>query len=325
MKAILLTRYGSPDAFKPGEIPIPAPKADEIRIKVHAATVTAGDCEMRRFDFPVLFWLPLRLYMGVFKPRKKILGQELSGVVDAVGDQVSRFKVGDRVLAATMFRFGAYAEYQCVPEKYAIAHIPDTLTFAQAAAVPVGALNAQHFVRLAKLNKDKKILIYGTSGSIGTYAVQLAKRTGAEVTAVCSTSKLELVKSLGADYLIDYTQQDFTQNGQQYDAILDTVGKSPFSDSLKSLTENGLYILANPRLSDMLRGLWRNLISSQKVIFNMAAQSNDELQELIPLLADGRLKVVIDRSYPLDQLADAHRYVELGHKAGNVIISIRAE
>ena len=263
MKAIVCTKYGPPDALQLKEGEKPTPKDNEILIRVYAATVTAGDCEMRRFDMPILFWLPLRIYMGLFKPRKNILGQELAGEVESVGREVTQFRPGDQVFAATGFVLGAYAEYVCLPDKNSMgitmAAKPANMGYEEAAAVPVGGLNALHFLKKANVQQGKKILIYGTSGSIGTFAVQLAKHLGAEVTGVCSAGKMDLVKSLGADKVIDYTKEDFTQNGETYDVIFDTVGKSPFTRSLGSLKRDGVYLLANPRLSGMLRGLWTSM------------------------------------------------------------------
>lgn len=323
MKAMVQTAYGPPDVLELREIERPTPKDNEILIKVRAATVTAGDCELRRFEIMPLFWLPLRLYFGILKPRgTRVLGQELSGEVEAVGKDVTRFKPGDHVFGSTGLRLGAYAEYACVPEKSALAIKLPNISFEQAAGVPVGGQNALHFLRLAEIQPGQQVLIYGASGSIGTFAVQLAKYFGAEVTAICSTGKIEMVRSLGADHIIDYTREDFTKNGQRYDVIFDTIGKSPFAGCMQALNEGGAYIQANPKLSHLLRGPWASRRSNKRVILKFAGESADDLAILAELLEAGTLVSVIDRTYPLDQLIEAHRYVEQGHKAGNVVITV---
>ena len=323
MKAVICTKYGPPDVLEFKEIEKPVPTDNEVLIKVNATTVTAGDCEIRRFKIPILFWLPLRLYLGVIKPRVNILGQELAGEVEAVGKNVNNFKKGDRIFGLTGLRFGAYAQYVCLPDSFAIALKPENMTDEEAACVAVGGANALHFLKKAAIQPGQKVLIYGTSGSIGTFAVQLAKHYGAEVTGVCSTDKVELVKELGADKIIDYKKENFTRNGESYDVIFDTVGKSPFFGSLKSLAENGLYILTNPSLWDMIRGLWVSLASRKKVIFQFASESVDALKYLKELIEAGKITSVIDRCYPLEKMAEAHRYVEEGHKKGNVIVAVK--
>ena len=325
MKAVVHTRYGPPEVLQLREVEKPAPKNSEVLVKVHAATVTAGDCELRRFDIMPLFWLPLRLLMGVRKPRgTKILGQEIAGEVEVVGKDVSRFKIGDQVFGSTGLRFGAYAEYACLSEKSTLAIKPAKLSYEESAGIPVGGQNALHFLRLAEIQPGQQVLIFGSSGSIGTFAVQLAKYFGAEVTAVCSTGKIEPVKSLGADHIIDYTQQDFTRDGRSYDVIFDTIGKSPFSGSMRSLNEGGSYLQANPRLSDMVRGPVASRRSGKRVILKFAGESAEDLAFLAGLIEAGKLVTAIDnRRYPLEQIVEAHRYVELGHKAGNVIVTAR--
>ena len=266
MKAIVFTKYGPPEVLQLKQVEKPVPRDKEVLVKVYAATATAGDCEIRRFDMPVLFWLPIRLYMGLIKPRIRILGQELAGVVESVGKDVKEFCKGDQVFAPTDARFGAYAEYKCVACTSALAHKPANMTYEEAAAVPVGGLNALHFLRKANIQRGQKVLIYGSTGSIGTFAVQLARYFGAKVTAVCSTTNSDLVKSLGADMVIDYTKEDFSKNGESYDVIFETVGKSSFSRGIKSLKKNVLYLLANPGLSQTLRPLWTSKASSKNVV-----------------------------------------------------------
>jgi NADPH:quinone reductase-like Zn-dependent oxidoreductase len=323
MKAIVLTKYGSPDVLKLKELEKPTPKDNEILIKIYATTATGGDCEIRKFKIPILFWLFLRIYVGIIKPRGNfILGQELAGEIEAVGKNVKRFKQGDSIFGTPGMGFGAYAQYICLPENRMLALKPANMTYEQAAVIPMGGYNALHFLRKANIQSGQKALIYGASGSIGTIAVQLAKYFGAEVTGVCSTTNLELVKSLGADKVIDYTKEDFTQSDEIYDVIFDVPGKSPFSGSLSSLKKNGLYVLANPSLLDIIRGLWTSITSSKKVITEFASEKIEDLVFLKELIEKGKIKSAIDRRYPLEQTAEAHRYVENGHKKGNVVITV---
>ena len=322
MKAVVYTKYGQPEVLQLKQVEKPVPRDNEVLVKVYAATATAGDCEIRRFDMPVLFWLPIRLYMGLIKPRIQILGQELAGVVESVGKDVKDFSKGDQVFAPTDARFGAYAEYKCMPSTSALALKPANMTYEEAAAVPVGGLNALHFLRKGNIQRGQQVLIYGSTGSIGTFAVQLASYFGAEVTAVCSTTNLDLVKSLGADKVIDYTKEDFSKNGKTYDVIFETVGKSSFSCGIQSLKKNGIYLLANPGLSPTLRGLWTAITSSKKVAIALASYRTEDLVFLKELIEEGKIKSVIDRCYPLEQVVEAHRYVEKGHKKGNVVITL---
>ena len=266
MKAIVFQKYGAPDVLQLEEVEKPAPKDDEVLIKIHAATVTAGDCELRSFTFPILFWLPLRIMFGLTGPRRKILGQELAGEIESVGKHVTLFKKGDQVFAPTDMNFGAYAEYTCLPSTNAIAMKPANMNYEEAAAVPTGGLNALHFLRKGNIRSGEKVLINGAAGSIGTAAIQIAKDFGAEVTGVDSTEKLEVLRTIGADHVIDYTREDFTKNGEAYDVILDVIGKSSFSRCVRSLKPNGRYLLAIPELSRMVRGLWTSMTSSKKVI-----------------------------------------------------------
>ncbi len=321
MKAIIWPKYGSPDVLELKEVEKPTPKDNEVLIKIVAATVFAGDCEMRSFDFPISFWLPLRILFGLRKPRIKILGQELAGEIEAVGIEVTQFKKGDQVFAPTDMSFGAYAEYICLPSTHPMAIKPTNMTYEEAATIPTGGLNALHFLRKGNIQSGQKVLIYGAAGGIGTFAVQIAKTFGAEVTAVDSTRKLDMLRSIGADHVIDYTQEDFTQNAETYDVIIDVVGKSSFSRSVRSLKQNGRYILGNPRLSGMIRGLWTSMISSKKVIIALAGYRTEDLIFLKELIEAGKIKSVIDRRYPLAQVAEAHRYVETGQKMGNVVIT----
>ena len=330
MKAIVWTKYGAPDVLQLREVEKPTPKDNEVLIRTHAATVTAGDCEARSMTIPVLYRLPMRLYMGLRKPtRTTILGQELAGEIEAVGKDVKRFKTGDQIFAATGMRMGANAEYSCLPEeptemKGALAIKPANMTYEEAAAVPVAGLEALHFLRQGHIQSGEKVLINGAGGSIGTFAVQLAKSFGAEVTGVDSAMKLDMLRTIGADHVIDYTQEDFTNNGQTYDVIFDVVGKTSFSRCIRSLTQNGRYLLANPGLSQMVRGPWTSMRSSKKVIIGAGNQKSEDLIVLKELIEAGKIISVIDRRYPLEQTAEAHRYVETGQKTGNVVITLES-
>ncbi len=322
MKAILWTKYGSPEVLQLGEVEKPTPKDNEVLIKIHATTVFAGDCELRRFQVQFLFWLPVRIIMGIRKPKKGIrLGHELAGEIESVGKDVTLFKKGDQVFAPTSIRMGAYAEYRCLPSTHPMAIIPANMTYDEAAGISVGGPNALHFLRKAKIQSGQKVLINGAAGSIGTYAVQIAKYFGAEVTCVDSTRKLNMLRAIGADQVIDYTQEDFTENGKTYDVIIDVVGKSSFSRSKRSLKKNGYYILGNPGLLQMLRGLLPSL-GGKKVIFALASYKTEDLIYLKELIEAGRIRTVIDRRYSLEQVPDAHRYVEKGYKTGNVVITV---
>ena len=264
----------------------------------------------------------MRIWLGPIRPRKKILGTELAGEIESVGKDVKQFKKGDQVFGSAGLGFGAYAEYKCLPEEGMVAIKPASMTFEEAAAVPFGGRDALHFLRKANIGSGQKVLINGAGGSIGTFAVQLARYYGAEVTVVDSTEKLDMLRSIGADRVIDYTKEDFTKSGQVYDVIFDVVGKSPFSGSIRSLKKKGFYLLANPGPLQMIRGAWTSMRSSKKVIFEAASQKTKDLIFLKRLIEVGKIKSVIDRRYPLEQMAEAHRYVETGQKKGNVVITV---
>jgi len=323
MKAIVYRKYGPPDVLQLKEVEKPFPKDDEILIKNYATTVTSGDLRLRSFELPSpLFWLPGRLYFGLIRPKKTILGTELAGEIEAVGKNIKLFKKGDQVFAYTGDGLGAYAEYICLPEDGVVVKKPANMTYEEAAAVPFGASTALYYLRdKVKVQSGHKILINGASGGVGTYAVQLAKYYGAEVTGVCSTTNLELVKSLGADKVIDYTKEDFTENGQSFDIILDTVGKTSFSRCKNSLTQTGVYLAVVLRLPELVQMLWTSMIGGRKVVGGIAPGRIEDLIFLKELIEAGRIKAVIDRRYSLVQIVEAHRYVEQGHKKGNVVIT----
>ena len=322
MKAVVCTRYGPPEVLKLKEIEKPTPKDNEILIKIHATTVSSGDMRMRSFNVPPLVWLPMQIFMGFRGPRKKILGMELAGEIESVGKDVKLFKKGDKIFGSSGGS-GAHAEYICLPEDAVITTKPANTTYEEAAAIFFGGITALHFLRKGNIKEGQKVLIYGASGAVGTYAVQLAKYFKAEVTGVCSTTNLDLVKSLGADKVIDYTKEDFTRNDKTYDIIFDTVGKSPFSGSIKSLNKKGIYLGAvHITLSPIVRGLWTSMTTGKKVIGGVAGEKTEDLNFLKRLIEEKEIKPVIDRKYPLNQIVEAHRYVDKGHKKGNVVITM---
>ena len=325
IKAILHTKFGSPDELQLKEVDKPVPKDNEVLIKVRATTVTSTDCNVRNFTFvPRVFQIPARLFMfGVFKPRVNILGIDLAGEIETIGKDVELFKVGDQVFGTPGMTFGAHAEFTSVPEDGVLTIKPENTTWEEAAAIFLGASTALFYLRdKGNIQAGHKILIYGASGAIGTYAVQLARYFGAEVTAVCSTTNMEMVKSLGADKVIDYTKEDFTEGRETYDLILDTVGKISYSRCKKSLKQKGIFLPVVMNLTELLQILWTSVTDGKKVKGGVAGESVEDLNFLKELTEAGELKPVIDRCYPLDQIAEAFRYVEKGHKKGNVAITV---
>lgn len=322
MKAAVYTKYGPPEVLKIKKIEKPTPQDNEILVKVHATSVTSGDTRVRGFRVPLSFWFFARIVLGFRGPKTKILGGELAGEIESVGKDVKNFKKGDQVFAYPGHHGGGYAEYTCLEEDSAVAIKPSNLKFKEAAAVPFGGNTALHFLKQAKLQKGQKVLIYGASGSVGTYAVQLAKYFGAEVTGVCSTVNIDLVKSLGADKVIDYNKDDFSKNGEIYDVIMDAVGKAPISACMRSLKGEGIYlqVVADPATSIKMK--WAGMNSSKILIGGTAIPESENLMFLKELIEAGKIKPVIDRIYPLEQIVDAHRYADKGHKKGNVVINI---
>lgn len=315
-------KYGPPEVLHLGEIPKPIPGEKEILVKIHATSVTVADVRVRAFNVPLSFWLPARFVLGITKPRKPVLGVELAGEIEAIGNAVTKFKTGDQISASTLSRFGAYAEYTCLPEDSQIALKPAGVSFEEAAVVPIGACTALHYLKKIKVQPGQKILIYGASGSVGSYAVQIAKHFGASVTGVCSSKNFPMVKALGADHVIDYKSQNFQQQLEEYDVFFDAVDKCSFSIAKAHLNSKGTYVNVTMPLKN-LSMVWTAITTKKRILTGEnPPASADELKFLLGLLEKGILKAVIDRRYPLSQIVEAHRYVDLGHKKGNVVINV---
>lgn len=326
MKAVVCTKYGPPEVLQIQEVEKPVPKDNEVLVKVYATSVSAADSRVRSFNLPISIWLPARLMLGLNRPRKSILGMELSGEVESIGKDVKLFKEGDQVFAASLQTFGAYAEFICLREDGPIALKPTNITYEEAAAIPIGARTAYHYLKkMANVKPKQKVLIYGASGSVGTYAVQLAKFFGAEVTGVCSTANLDLVKTLGADKVIDYKSVNFTESFETYDIIFITIDKCPFIACKKALNKKGFYLNVGRPLPS-LQMIWTSLTSKIKVgVGKNSPETSEVLNILKKIIEKGQIKPVIDLNYELAEIVEAHRYADKGHKKGNVVITVNQD
>jgi NADPH:quinone reductase-like Zn-dependent oxidoreductase len=325
MKAIVWTKYGPPEGLVLQDVPKPAPRDNQVLIRIHATTVSAGDCELRRAQLPFAYQLPLRLYFGLLRPRNLILGQELAGEIEEVGKDVTLLQPGDQVIAWTTFHFGGYAEYACLAETGMLAKKPPSMTYEEAATLPIGGLEAANFLKRGQIQRGEKVVILGAGGSIGTYAVQLARDLGAHVTGVDSEGKLEMLRSIGADQVLDYSKEDFTKGRETYDVIFDVVGKTSYSPTIRSLTPGGRYLIDNARLSHRVRGQWTSARTRKQVIpwvDRSATEYHADFHFLNQLIEAGKIRAVIDRTYTLEEMVEAHRYVDSGRKKGNVVITV---
>jgi NADPH:quinone reductase-like Zn-dependent oxidoreductase len=324
VKAVLHTAYGPPSELQLQELDKPKPEAHEVLIKIHASSVTSSDCNVRNQTFvPQPFRYLARMEFGFPKPKINLIGFDLAGVIEDVGQEVNRFQVGDQIFGTTEPAYGAHAEYICLPQDGVIAHKPANMTFEEAATIPVIGNTALHFVRdLGGVQAGHKVLINGASGGIGTFAVQIAKQYGAHVTGVCSSANINLVKSLGADEVIDYTKDDFTKNQAAFDVIFDAVGKSSFSRCRRALTETGIYLDTLPKISTFVHVAWTSRFGTRKARMEGAPAKLDNLLDLKELVEAEKLSTIIDRRYPIEQIVEAFEYVEGGHKRGHVVINI---
>ena len=323
MRAAIFERYGAPEVLKVVDLPKPTPKENEILIKICAASVSSGDCRIRALDVPKGMGLPVRLVFGINKPRKKILGMNLAGVVEAVGEKVTAYKVGDKVMGSSGMAFGAYAEYKCVSEKAPITLMPDHLSYEEAASITFGALTALHYIRnKAQVKNGDRVLINGASGAVGVSSIQMAKSLGAHVTAVCSGKNAEFVKSIGADDVIDYQKESIFLCQKNFDVVMDTVGNLDFSETKDILSPKGLFLAVSGDLPKMLRAVWTSLFEKQKLIAGVAADTKQAVELVKEFTQSNVFKPVIDQSFSLDRIVDAHRYVDSKRKRGNVILRI---
>jgi len=325
MKAIACTDYGPPDVLQLRDVPKPVPRGGEVLVRIRATTAGAADCELRRFDFAPWIWLPMRLAFGIRRPRRPVLGQELAGDVESVGKDVRSFAKGDRVFAATGIGLGAYAEYICLrenPQTGAIATMPANLSYEEAATVPYGGGEALRFLRKGKVRSGQRVLVNGAGGSFGTFAVQLAKVLGAHVTAVDSAPKLEMLRAIGADRVIDYSREDFTDGSETYDVIFDVVRDTPSGRMVRSLNEDGCLLMANPGFLQIVRARWASRGSKKRVSFAASSGTGEDLVYLRGLVEEGKLRPVTDRRFPLERMAEAHRYAETGQKSGNIVVIV---
>lgn len=330
MKAVIYTEYGPPEVLRIEEIDKPVPKDNEVLIRVHATSINYGDITARnfkaispgQFNMPLLFWLFAKIFFGLGKPKINTLGSEFAGEIETAGKDVKLFKQGDQVFGYLGQNMGAYAEYLCMPEKGTVAIKPVNMSYEEAAVVPMGAIMSIFLLAKADIKKREKVLINGASGSLGSAALQIAKSNGAKVSGVCGTARMEFVKSLGADKVIDYTREDFTQNGETYDLIFDVLGKSSFSRCKKSLSKNGCYLRASFKMRELFQMLWTKIFGNKRVICALAPGGKKDLISVKKLIEIGKLKTIIDKSFSIEQADEAHRYVEGGHKKGSVVIKI---
>lgn len=321
MRVVEYEKFGPPDVLKIKERTRPIPKDDEVLIRIYATTVSSGDSRMRAFRVNPLMWLPMHMFLGFFGPRKKVLGYTLAGIVEEVGQNVTSFQKGDKVFGSAGLQGGTHAEYICLPEKANLISIPEGMSYEEATSIPFGGTTALYFLRKGNIQNGNRVLIYGASGALGTAAVQIAKHLGASVTGVCSKANLELVRSLGAGKALDYKEKGVLQHERPFDVIFDTVGKSPFSDCVAALTKEGIYLRAvHMELVPLLRGFWVDLTSKKKVIGGVSTDLKEDLEYLKVLYTEGKFKPVIDKTYPLEQIIEAHSHVDTGHKKGNVVI-----
>jgi NADPH:quinone reductase-like Zn-dependent oxidoreductase len=325
MRVVVCTAYGTPDVLELRDMPKPAPRDDEVLVRIRATTVSAADCELRRFDLPPWVWVPMRLWSGILRPRQPVLGQDLAGTIEIVGQDVASLRAGDQVFATTGIGLGAYAEYICLREHSdsgAIATMPANLTYTEAAAVPYGGGEALQFLRKADVRSGKRILVNGAGGSFGTFAVQLAKVLGAHVTAVDSAPKLEMLRDIGADRVVDCFAKDFNSGPETYDVIFDVVRDAQSGRMVRMLNENGCLIMANPGFRQLARAKWAARGSDKRVVLGASSGTNEDLAYLRDLVETGKLRPVVDRTFPLERMVEAHRYAESGQKLGNVVVTV---
>jgi NADPH:quinone reductase-like Zn-dependent oxidoreductase len=323
MRAIVWTGYGPPDVLEPRDLPQPESDDGDVLIRIRAAAATMGDVELRSLALPAWVGLPIRIFLGYRRPKRRLIpGAYLAGEIESVGRAVTRWKPGDRVFGTTGFAFGAYAEYQVLPEGAALAPMPAGLSFEEAAAIPLGGLNAQHFLAKAELRPGERVLINGAAGSIGTFAIQLAKWAGAEVTGVDSTPKLDHMRAVGADHVIDYTREDLWARPERFHVVLDVVGRAPLGRFLGLMEPGGRFLMANPRPPQMLAGLWAKRTGDKRVVMQAASETAAGLRALAERIERGEIRPVVGRAFPLERAVEAHRHLESGEKVGEVVLTV---
>ena len=326
MRAVVYKKYGPPEVLHVAEIDKPQPKDTEMLIKVHSAEVTKADCEMRSFNFPVKwFWLPLRLALGVTKPRRRVLGAYFAGTVESVGENITKFKVGDHIFGGTGLNFGAHGEYICLPESQTLALMPENINFDQAASIPLGGLNAIHFMRLANIQSGEEVLINGAGGSIGLFALQIAKDLGAKVSVVDSGLKEDMLREIGVEEFFDYTKENFADSGRKYNVVFDMVAQSSFADCVGMLKSGGRYLTGNPSISRMIKCAFTTRTTDKTATFAFANETNEELESLKSMIEEGRISTIVDRVMPMEGAVEAHRLVETEQRLGAIVLSISQE